>query len=1693
MNEVRMKKRILSAVLAFLMTVSLVPVSAFASTATHADAFTICVTGGDEDAKLDGASVDYTIEVDGTGGAKNTVTTTDGEAVIQEMTAYAQDIADGKAVTLAYTVSAEGYDTVSDRAAVTDVTGNVDVKLTVKTPDTVNVTVTKTGNGLVRINDQETETSTVEKGGDVKLELIPAKGAYIQELTVKGEPRTVKKGETFQETLTADEDITVSVTFVQEYTVTVTADKGGNVLLDGEAVTEKTYKEGTEVELSVAADDDYQIESIAIDGTQEDIADTASFTKKLTVDKDTTIAVKFIRVYTVTVTYDSQHGTVETDPAAQGGEVEAVLVKQGGTLTIKATPNENYRVSEVEIDGKAESFDDNRYVKDTPFTRDIKNITAPHTIKITFAPTLQTITVISGEQGEVKVEGPEKVNYNGSVDLTITPKDGYIIDTITVDEADVKANVRRAAEKSYKLLLTEVQRDTKVTVTFTECPQIATKDLTALEGITWNSGDAIRRDGATFVFANNAAVRFSAAADETGSETGIKGIQLIFADGTTSGGYDAKTASFTQPADIQETKTIQAIRVFYGETEIRVAQLADKKLEGLKIVVDKRAPTLKLALEAANINGYYNKDFTVKVNGINDPDDYSGIQSVEYWVVKDRTETEQGTETQREMLYTYTEGGDILQELEGLSFTVDAGKNNSDNVVIYVQVTDRAGNVSKPEEKAVKINSTPPTIEIKFGDEKPVNVVEENGTKRGYYDAVRTATVTITDRASTQALDAVKFDIKAKNAAGNDVRNTVTIGDWRNAVDPETNLPDPDKVSCDVIFSGDADYIWSGDANYIWSISYTNRAGLSAKDGLSAIADKDQTKSVNAVTYGETPYCFTVDKNAPTGTITANTYVVGGKDPTSSPVWTALIGSENLTFGVWANDKIVITHNEGDETSPIKSKEYFVQKFGTDDTKKAPLTVKELAQQKWTDIGETTEFTPNQQLVVYLKITDMAGHVTYLSTNGLVVDNERPHEEFTAPELVVESGLTNNKIYNGDVPVEVSANDPAKNGVYSGLKQVTYTVYNGTVYNEEDVTQRGVLYSWNGKEAPCKSKKDMGFTVDAEKNNSNDVHILLTAEDNAGNVTSMEYSIKIDITKPIINIEYDNNAADSGTFFRESRRANVTVKERNFDDSRVNITLRATDDGADIALPTVSKWTSSGDLHTATIEYTAEGDYTFDIDVSDKAGNPNEPVHYADGTVAPTAFTIDKTRPTISVTYDNNSALNGNYYNANRTATVVVTEHNFDASRVNITLRATDDGADIALPTVSGWTSSGDRHTATIAYQRDGLYTFDIDVTDKAGNTSADFTEQTFYVDTTAPTLEITGVADRSANNGDIIPVVSYSDTNYDDAQVSITLTGAMRKGVALDGSYADQHNGKVFTFKNFAKEKEVDDIYTLAATLTDKAGNTTEKTILFSVNRFGSTYALSAATEQLNGSYVQTPQDVVVTETNPDALQNIRITLFKNNQTIILQEGTDYRIEVRGGNGQWYEYIYTVLAKNFADDGVYRLTFYSEDAAGNIAENTLDTKKQEIGFGVDKTKPNMVVTNLESDTTYPLENLTVSLSAGDNLLLQSVVVYLDDYSKAYKTWTAEEIAAIVADQGEFTFDIPGDSTGAHQVKIVCTDAAGNEQTEEITNFYVTTNLFVRYYNNKPLFFGSIAAVVVIAGVVIALAAGKKKKNDKEK
>lgn len=92
--------------------------------------------------------------------------------------------------------------------------------------------------------------------------------------------------------------------------------------------------------------------------------------------------------------------------------------------------------------------------------------------------------------------------------------------------------------------------------------------------------------------------------------------------------------------------------------------------------------------------------------------------------------------------------------------------------------------------------------------------------------------------------------------------------------------------------------------------------------------------------------------------------------------------------------------------------------------------------------------------------------------------------------------------------------------------------------------------------------------------------------------------------------------------------------------------------------------------------------------------------------------------------------------------------------------------------------------------------------------------------------------------------------------------------------------------------------------------------------------------------------------------------------------------------------------------------------------------------------------------------------------------------------WTGEDLEKIVTDNENFTFDVSGNSTGAHTVKILATDSAGNESIEEINDFYVTTNIFVRYYNNKPLFFGSIAGVIVVVGLIVFLVVFKRRKKE---
>lgn len=792
-----------------------------------------------------------------------------------------------------------------------------------------------------------------------------------------------------------------------------------------------------------------------------------------------------------------------------------------------------------------------------------------------------------------------------------------------------------------------------------------------------------------------------------------------------------------------------------------------------------------------------------------------------------------------------------------------------------------------------------------------------------------------------------------------------------------------------------------------------------------------------------------------------------------------------------ADTKVTISAKDNAPSAGVKSITYYTVDKDTGKSAENTVNVNKDGQIEFT-------IEANFKGQIYAKATDNVDNVAdqFVNPNSAIVEDETKHKEETHiiftkdnTEFKINDG-ENKELYANDVPVKLTVID-----TYSGIRSIEWSVV--APYDTAN-NQSGKITVNNDKTFTSDSEE--GWTiVDQEsnlvtkmekdivvKNNSNNIVVTVKMIDRAGNSSEDTIEFSIDKTIPTIEVVYDNNEADEEykDIYKADREATITVTERNFRAEDIVYAINNSDKviptvvltNADVWTTTVNDEDPDKTVHVAKIKYTADGDYTFDIAYKDNAENAAE-------AFAQHKFTIDKTIPVITVVYDNNDAQNGNYYKADRIATITIKEHNFDDARVKNLGVATDNNNPSTFPTISAWKDNGDdTHTATITYNADSKYTFDIEFVDKAGNSIEDYTPVEFYVDKTAPTLEISGVADKSANNGTVAPVVSYSDTNFNKDAVTITLTGINNGKVDYTASYDDIANGQTYTYANFEKVQKVDDIYTLTAKLTDMAGNETEKTITFSANRFGSVYDL-AEVKDIISKYLQVEEDIVFTETNVDSLdrEGIKIKLTKNGTPTDLVEGTDYTVEVTGGNGQWSVYKYTIKKALFADDGRYSLSIYSKDAAGNVNENIDETKEAEISFGIDKTKPVIVPIDFESGVQYAVDMKTVSVEIKDNLVLEGVKIYLNGEEIEYKV-----------DGETYTFDIPK-SNSKQDVKIVAVDAAGNEQPIEVNDFLVNTNIFVRWYNNTPLFVGSIIGVVVLAlGITIFLVFFKKKKKEDE-
>lgn len=681
---------------------------------------------------------------------------------------------------------------------------------------------------------------------------------------------------------------------------------------------------------------------------------------------------------------------------------------------------------------------------------------------------------------------------------------------------------------------------------------------------------------------------------------------------------------------------------------------------------------------------------------------------------------------------------------------------------------------------------------------------------------------------------------------------------------------------------------------------------------------------------------------------------------------------------------------------------------------------------------------------------------------GIIVESEGKHDSTASSKLeTLNPGDKENGIYNETVRIKLSAQD-----TYSGLQEVAYTVKNGnTVLDSSEV-------NFNKENSSIMTKNwhrylDLTASENKHKFEGDNITVTFTGKDNSGNVfEELSENYNIDVTKPVIeSISYGSIPANSE--FNQRRTVTIRIREHNFDTTRTNVTINK--NGSAVKVPVT--FTKNGDVWTGTYTFVggtgdalSDGDYSnIRVESTDLAGNKQVQTK-AD------RFTIDGTKPTMTITYDNNNAKSGSYYGEARTATITVNEHNFAPE--DITVDAKKDGTPISI---SGWSGSGDTHVATVSFNADGNYTISASCKDRANNQGNSIEAQAFTVDLTKPEVVIEGVTNGTSYTGSVLPVVKVTDTNYDENGVVVTLVGG-KNGVRETGfSKSSIANGQTYSFYDLERTQKSDDIYKLTVKAVDKAGHETTQTVSYRVNRFGSIYSLSRELESAVDSYYAAASDkFAIYEQNVDEVKKSTVSYTIDNEIVNLEEGKDYTVRHSEDKAGWNQYEYILSKDSFSKEGVYTVSVSSEDSVGNISDNK--SKGVDMEFCIDNTAPVCIVSGVEDGQKIERDaSANIGIEAYDNIMFATMKVELN----------GEQIKSEADLQdGKLSFTV-SPTSGEQTLKVTCYDAAGNEKIEEIHFTFDVSILNSHLW----IILVIIAICIVLLGMVIIIVNKKRRAN----
>lgn len=317
--------------------------------------------------------------------------------------------------------------------------------------------------GAVEHGSVTADKMTAEVGADVTFTVTPDENYSVKSFKVNNDEKQLNDSNQVVVKM-VEGGLTVSAEFeINSAAVTITQADHGSISAD-----KSTAKIGEDVTFKITSDTGYDVSSFKVNGSDADYVTKEDSTTGKTyweakvkmVSGGLTVTAEFkLAVYSIE--WDTPtHGTI----AVEGDKTQATY---GDEVKFVFTPETGYEIKYLTINEEQV-----QWASDNTYTTTMGEYGLFVTVQ--FGLENETITVNAGEHGTIehknKADDSQDYLYGDTAVVTVTPNEGFMIETITVDGKAIEVPEDKKGGYSFEQ---SIEKDLNISATFTDVHTIS--------------------------------------------------------------------------------------------------------------------------------------------------------------------------------------------------------------------------------------------------------------------------------------------------------------------------------------------------------------------------------------------------------------------------------------------------------------------------------------------------------------------------------------------------------------------------------------------------------------------------------------------------------------------------------------------------------------------------------------------------------------------------------------------------------------------------------------------------------------------------------------------------------------------------------------------------------------------------------------------------------------------------------------------------------------------------------------------------------------------------------------------------------------------------------------------------------------------------------------------------------------------